>query len=259
MTTHNSSVTPAGGSVTAPQPGALRRAFLVDLRLNIRTATATLFTCAISLVLAAFFTDGFAGLLPIWAALAWYRYGRGDTIDRQELRASLGTTRADRVRGRVALIAAESVVILLAMGAATLITVALGHDSTGAGPTFKVSTGPGVSTLVTTVIAVLYAGLALLLTGILMGADCLTRRPGWDAAVLSVLIYFLAGLLGAFVMMLPLMLLTWSRVDDLVGAALAIAVLLGAFVVLTVVLRSRMRTWIRQLDSGVQQRLESIT
>jgi len=253
------SVAPSAGVASASGLGALRRAFLVDLCLNSRTATATLFTCGISLVLAAFFTDGFAGLLPIWAALAWYRYGRGDTIGRQELRASLGMTRADRVRGRVALIAVESVVILLTMGAATLITVALGHDSTGTGPTLKVSTGPGVSTLVTTVVAVLYAGLVLLLTGILMGADCLTRRPGWGAAVLSVLIYFLAGLLGAFVLMLPLMLLTWSRVDDLIGAVLAIAVLLGAFAVLTIVLRSRMRAWIRQLDSGVRQRLGTIT
>lgn len=232
---------------------ALRRALAVDLRLNADRFGGTLVTCGLFLLLSVVLTGGFADLLPLWAALAWYRYGRADTVERDELRASLGMSRADRLRGRVALIALESLVILLAAGAASLLAKALGSDD---GSVASAAIPAGASLVLESVISTLTSAVILLLVGIWVGGDCLTHRPGRSMAVLSVLVFGLTAVLGALVLSLPLMVLTTFGIDAGVPSILAPLGLLVVVVLLALLLRARMHAWLRQLDSGARQRLE---
>ena len=75
----------------------IRQAMLMELRLNNGRFGTAIVLCVLCLVLAATVTDALVAVLPIWAALAWYRYGRADTASRAELRASLGLSRAVRL------------------------------------------------------------------------------------------------------------------------------------------------------------------
>lgn len=238
---------------------AWRRALMVDLRLNEDRFAGTLVSCGLCLILTAVLTDGFAALLPLWAALAWYRYGRADTVEQNELRASLRMSRADRVRGRVALIALETLVILLTVGVATLVGEALGNGAGLAEPAVDVGVPRWFAVVLETVIAMLSSAGILLLVGIWIGGDCLTRRPGRSVAVLSVVTYALAALLGAFIFSFPLMVLSRIDLPVVLTSLLAPLGLLLVVVLLVLLLRARLRSWTRQLDSGVQQRLESIT
>ncbi|GAA1490062.1 hypothetical protein [Brachybacterium sacelli] len=235
---------------------ALRRALVVDLRLNADRFGGTLVTCGLFLLLSVVLTDAFAGLLPLWAALAWYRYGRADTVERKELRVSLGMSRADRVRGRVTLIALESLVILLVAGAASLLATALGNGSSLAGTMASTAIPSGAALVLESVITTLGAAVILLLVGIWVGGDCLTHRPGRSMAVLSVLLFGLTAVLGGSVLSLPLVVLTTFGVDETVPSLLAPLGLLVVVVLLALLLRARMHAWIRQLDSGARQRLE---
>lgn len=242
----------------ATRSHALRRALMVDLRLNGDRFAGTLVSCGLCLILAAVLSDAFADLLLLWAVLAWYRYGRADTVERDELRAGLGMSRADRTRGRVALIALETLVILLTTGVATLIAGALGDGSDLTGSAASVAIPPWFAVVLEATIATLSSAAMLLLTGIWVGGDCLTRRPGRSMAVLSVLVYLLAVLLGAFVFSLPLMVL--SRIDApvILSSLMAPLGLLVVVVLLALLLRARMHAWTRQLDSGFRQRFEPL-
>lgn len=236
----------------------LHRAFVVELRLNRDRFAATLFVCAISVILAALWTDDVAELLPIWAALAWYRYGRADTAGREELRACLGMSRSERVHGRIALITLESVLVIVVMSGANLLAASLGNDAIGTGPTATLSTAPWTSSAVTTLLAGAYTAAVLVATGLWVGEDCVTRRPGRSMAVLSVLICLLAGLLGTFAVILAVVPLSMSGLSPLLGAVIALGSVIVLVVLLALLLRARMHAWIRQLDSGVRQRLEPI-
>lgn len=227
----------------------LRRALVMELRLNSGRFTASVLLCVLCLILAFTLTDGLMVVLPLWAALAWYRYGRADTVEREELRASLGLSRADRVRGRVALISVETTLLILTAAIWLLLAPVLSIDpSIGPGPSFTVQGPPGLPEAVLVVAGSLQSGVVLLLTAIGVGRECVTRRPGLAMAVLSVVVYFAAGLLSSIVVGLPLAVL------DLSGALimpylLVIALLLVLGAVLALVLRRKVRTWIGQLDS----------
>ena len=105
----------------------IRQAMLMELRLNNGRFGTAIVLCVLCLVLAATVTDALVAVLPIWAALAWYRYGRADTASRAELRASLGLSRADRVRWRVALIGLETLLLLLTSALAPFAVTATGR------------------------------------------------------------------------------------------------------------------------------------
>lgn len=232
---------------------SIRQALAMDLRLNSGRFATTLLLCLLSLVVAVLGSDALMAVLPIWAALAWYRYGRGDTIEREELRAGLGLARADRVRGRVALIAVESALLILTTSLWLLLapTLDLGV-SIRPGPTFTVSGPPGLSEVVLVLVGAVQSVLVLLLTAIVVGGECVTRRPGAAAAVVTCLVYLGAGLLSAG-LALPLG-MTGLSGDPLLPYLLigaASAVVSG---VLVLVLRRRVRTWIGLLDSGAAAR-----
>ena len=73
----------------------IRQAMSMELRLSSGRFSLAVALCALTLVLAATITDALVAALPIWGALAWYRYGRPETVERAELRATLGLSRAD--------------------------------------------------------------------------------------------------------------------------------------------------------------------
>ena len=51
----------------------IRQAMLMELRLNNGRFGTAIVLCVLCLVLAATVTDALVAVLPIWAALAWYR------------------------------------------------------------------------------------------------------------------------------------------------------------------------------------------
>ena len=94
----------------------------------------------------------------------------------------------------------------------------------------------------------LQSAFVLLITAIVVGEECTIRRPGIGMAVVSVLVYLVAGLLST---------LLWIPVGMLeVSAATAVPWLFGSAAVLTgcavlaLVLRRRVRAWIGRLDAG---------
>ena len=235
----------------------IRQAMSMELRLNSGRFSLTVALCALTLVLAAAITDALVAALPIWGALAWYRYGRPETVERAELRATLGLSRADGVRGRVALIGLETGMLLGTAVLAALVSSATGlGTSVTPGPTFVLSGPPGLSGALIALAGTLHAALVLALTGIAVGGDCLTHRPARSMALLSLVVYLGAGLLSSVLIGLPLAAVELSN-----GAVMTyLIVCAGVAVLLAVallVLRRRVRAWIRRLDSGVAARARS--
>ena len=228
---------------------SIRQALAMELRLNSGRFGASAALCVLCLVVALLLVDSLMAVLPLWAALAWYRYGRADTAERDELRASLGLSRADRVRGRVALIAVETALLILTSSLWLLLAPALSLETTiGAGPTVTFSGPPGLPAVVLVLAGALQSAFVLLITAIVVGEECTIRRPGTGMAVVSVLVYLVAGLLST---------LLWIPVGMLeVSAATAVpwlfgsAAVLAGCAVLALVLRRRVRAWIGRLDAG---------
>ena len=237
----------------AAPPAEERRlglAVRTELRLNAGRAATTLLACAAVLTWAAISTDQFAGVLTLWAALAWYRYGRADTIEREELRASLGLSRADRVRGRVVLVLAEQAAVVATVAAGAVLSVRLGRETAGGAAPFTVSGDPSGPQLWIVLAGALFSAISLLVTGIVVGGDCTTRRPGRSLAVLSILTYFIVGLL----LMIPLLLISIALaidpLDGTLGTPVTVGLLVAAILALLVGLRAQARRWIRELDSA---------
>lgn len=232
----------------------IRQAMLMELRLNSGRFGTAVALCVLCLVLAATITDALVAVLPIWAALAWYRYGRADTAARAELRASLGLSRADRVRGRVALIGLETLLLLLTAGLAPFVSTETGRAiSVEPGPTFAVQGPPGLPQAVLVLVGLAMSALVLVITAIVVGGDCLTHRPARSMAVLSIVVYLGAGMLWSAAIGVPLVALSLGEAP--LGWYLLVGV--GAAVVLAaalLVLRRRVRRWIRALDSGAAAR-----
>lgn len=247
MTTTDTSRAPATRPGDAPRPGLALR---TELRLNAGRAAITLLACAVALVWAAISTDQFSGVLTLWAALAWYRYGRADTIEREELRASLGLSRADRVRARVVLVLAEQAAVVTTVAACAVLSVRLGRASTGGAAPFSFSGDPSGPQLWIVLAGALFSAISLLGAGVVVGGDCTTRRPARSMAVLSLLTYFLVGLL----LTIPLLLVTIVMNIDPWGGTLGTQVTAGllavAVLALMLALRTRVRRWIRALDSS---------
>lgn len=229
---------------------SLRQALVMELRLNRGRFGASVLLCALCLILAFTFTDALMVVLPLWAALAWYRYGRADTIEREELRASLGLSRADRVRGRTALISVETMLLILTTAVWLLLAQALTIvTSIGPGPTFTISGPPGLREIVLVVAGSLQSAVVLLLTAIGVGRESVTRRPGLAMAMLSLAVYFGAGLLSSIVVGIPMAALAQTGAV-LMPYLVTIVILLVIGSVLGLLLRGRVRAWIRRLDSG---------
>lgn len=228
----------------------LRTAVIAELRLNAGRVATTLIACAVALLLALALTDQYAGLLTIWAALAWYRYGRADTIERDQLRASLGLSRADTVRARLVLIVGEHAAVIATVAAGALISVLLGRETAGGAAPFSVAGDPSDPQISIVLVGALFSAVTLLLTGILVGGECTVRRPGRSMAVLSVVVYFLAGLLLTIPVMLTGISLGLEFGSGELATVIFGALLAVAGVALAVVLRARARSWIRDLDSG---------
>lgn len=232
----------------------IRQAFLMEFRLNSGRFGFSMALCVVSVAAAATVTDGLMTVLPFWAALAWFRYGRADTIERAELRAGLGLSRGDRVRGRVALIGVESIILLLTSEIWLLTAPVLDFGTTvRPGATFGISGPPDLSELVIVLVGTVQAAFVLLITAIVVGGDCVTHRPARSMAVLSILVYLGAGLLSTVVVGLPLGMLELSggpEMPYLVAGAGTVVVI----AVLVLVLRRRIRAWIGLLDSGAATR-----
>lgn len=229
---------------------SLHRIFEIELRLQAAQIGTSAVLGVLAVVLAATVTDGLLAVLPIWAALAWYRHGRADTVERRQLRATLGLSRADAVRGRVALIAAESAGLLLCLLLGTVLARLLAHRSSVLpGPTVSWSPPPGVPLGVELATAAAHVALILLLTAVAIGGEGVTRRPGRSMLLTGLVVYLGAGLLVAA----PLGLVIAAVELDGGGAGphlLVTAGIAACAVLLTLVLRRRVRVWIRQLDSA---------
>ena len=232
----------------------IRQAMLMELRLNNGRFGTAIVLCVLCLVLAATVTDALVAVLPIWAALAWYRYGRADTASRAELRASLGLSRADRVRGRVALIGLETLLLLLTSALAPFAVTATGRaTSVEPGPTFTVQGPPGLPQAALVLVGLAMSALVLVITAIVVGGDCLTHRPARSMAVLSIVVYLGAGMICSAAIRMPLVALGLGDVSlgwYLLAGAGAVVLLAAALLVL----RRRVRRWIRDLDSGAAAR-----
>lgn len=70
MTWTDTSRSPAASPAEEQRLGLAVR---TELRLNTGRVTTTLIACAAALAWAALSSDQFAGVLTLWAALAWYR------------------------------------------------------------------------------------------------------------------------------------------------------------------------------------------
>lgn len=222
----------------------------VELRLNASRVATTAILCAAALVWAALVSDQYMGLLTLWSVLAWYRYGRADTIERDELRASLGLSRADRVRGRVGLILAEQTAVVLTVAAGAVLSVLLGRETAGAAAPFSFSGDPSGPQLWIMAAGTLFSALALLLTGIVVGGECVVRRPGRSVAVLSILAYVLIGILLSMPLLLISIILSVDPWDGSLGSVVTTVVSVVAVLLLGLGLRAMSRRWIRELDSS---------
>ena len=221
-----------------------------ELRLNAGRVVTTLIACAVVLLWAAISTDQFAGVLTLWAVLAWYRYGRADTIEREELRASLGLSRADRVRGRVVVVLAEQAAVVLTVAGGALLSVQLGRETAGGAAPFSFTGNPSGPQLGIVLAGTLFSAMALLGTGIVVGGDCIVRRPGRSVAVLSVPVYFLIGVLFSLPLMLTMIVQNADPWEGGIGTTVMVALFVAAVILLLLGLRARARRWIRELDSS---------
>lgn len=231
--------TTASVTTTSPARAALGPAVLTELRLNAGRLAGTLIACALALLLALLFTDEFSGLLVLWAVLGWYRYGRADTIEREELRASLGLSRADRVRGRVVLIGIEHAAVLLTVAVGATFSVLVGRETAGGGAPFSVTGAPTESQIPIIVAGALFSACGLVLAGILVGGECTMRRPGRSIAVLSILVYFLAGLTLTGPMALLGLILGFGFGENITATVVGGGVYLVLLGALLLVLRAR--------------------
>lgn len=238
---------PAQGDRPA-RTSAWRRALAADMRLNSETFAGTVILSVIALVLAVTVTDAMASIAPVWGVLAWYRYGRQDSASRTELWASLGMSRADRVHGRVALVALESALMVFVSAAGTALTVLSGHT-----PIMDDAVPTGWSLVGSLVASIAGSCAILVLAAIVLGRECTTRRPGISMFVLSILTYIGAGMIISLVSMVVVLPLSLAVASAPVAAAAAtwigaivscVIALIGAFV-----LRRGVRQWIRELDS----------
>ncbi|GAA4529870.1 hypothetical protein GCM10023160_29820 [Brachybacterium paraconglomeratum] len=232
-------------STAARMPSGLS----AELQLNTGRLATTLLLCAAALLWALLSTDQYAGLLTLWAALGWYRYGRADTAPREDLRASLGLSRADRVRGRLALIGLEHAAVIVTVAAGAVISVLLGRETAGGAAPFSFLSDPSAPQLLTVLVGALFSLTALVATGIVVGGECTIRRPGRSMAVLSILVYFLAGVLLGIPMALAEIALRFDLWAGPGGIAIIGAVLAAVLAVLLLRLRASARRWIRDLDS----------
>ena len=244
-------------TTAARMPGGLpaeqRRvgpAIHTELWLNAGRLTTTLLLCAAALLWAAVASDQYSGLLTLWAALGWYRYGRADTAPREELRASLGLSRADRVRGRLALIGVEHAAVVVTVAAGAVISVLLGRETVGGAAPFSFTGDPSVPQLLIILVGSLFSLTALVATGIVVGGECTLRRPGRSIALLSILIYFIAGVLLAIPMALVDIALRFDLWSSPGGMATVGVLVVSALAALLLRLRLSVRGWIRALDSG---------
>lgn len=246
MTSTDTSHSPAGAPAEERRLGLAVR---TELRLNAGRVAITLLACAAVLAWAVISTDQFAGVLTLWAALAWYRYGRADTIEREELRASLGLSRADRVRGRVVLVLAEQAAVVATVAASAALSVRLGRQTAGGAAPFTISGDPSGPQLWIVLAGALFSAISLLVTGMVVGGDCTTRRPGRGLAVLSILTYFIVGLLLMIPLLLMSIVLAIDPLDGTLGTPLTVGLLSATLLALLVGLRAAVRRWIRELDS----------
>lgn len=254
-----SSLTPGAPPRKAARRDRLRRALRADLRLNAEQFGGTVICAVLAVILAALLTDVVVAFVPLWAAGAWYRYGRADSVERSVLRASLGLSRADAVRGRALLVALETAVLLLAGAVGALVARLTGHGGSGVvlvldGITDAGSAPLGLSAMVGTV----WMAATLALSAVVVGRECVTRSPGAVMFVLSILSFLGSALVSWF-------LLAAVTVGVLVGLGrfagegpdpalpLASTLLATGLLWLTaclLLLRSRLHTWIRALDAG---------
>ena len=233
-----------------PTPAsAVGRALRTELRLNGGRVAGTLVACAVALLWALLAEDQLAGLLVLWAALGWYRYGRTDTVEREELRASLGLSRADRVRGRLLVIGVEHAAVILTVAGGALISVLLGRETGGGAAPFSFTGDPSDPQIPIMLTGALFSMVVLVISGALVGGECTVRRPGRSMAWLSILTYVLVGVLLSIPAMLTNVL---AGVEP--GSSLGTAVQVGSLVIGLAIallwLRAAARRWIRDLDSG---------
>lgn len=222
------------------------RAARIDLSLNADLFSGTMILAVLALLLAVVWTSVLTSLAPLWAALAWQRYGRARSTEGDLLTAGLGVSRAEAIRGRSLLVGFESAVLLVVFVLGDAVSEVLGGDHDGpAIPAMGTDHLGAVGSVLTTGLA---AALTVTLVGLIVGRECTTRRPGWGMFVLSIAVFFGASLLVAGVVLVPIALVQ-HRIDA--GWATWVSLVLLAAVVAAVValLRQRIEVWIRALDS----------
>lgn len=224
-----------------------RRALAADLRLNLTTVGGMIALAVLAILLSAFAASLTAFFCLVWAVLAWYRYGRTGSAQRDLLLAGMGLSRADRVRGRVALVGIESAMLW----AAWLICTVVGLRT--AGPD-DLSPDLVEHPVLTTISGALAVILILLIVALLVGRECVVRRPGWGMFGLSLLSGMGAAIIAGIISAASIAALTGSwnvllavrpSTAWISATALVVLILLTALL-----LRSRVRAWIRALDAG---------
>ncbi|MFC0675943.1 hypothetical protein [Brachybacterium hainanense] len=245
---------------TRPGTGAMR-ALRVELRLHRETVAGTVVFSVIALLAAGLLTDILIWVAPLWAALLWYRLGREDEEQSADLRAGLGLSRADALRGRAALAVLLTLGLTVVTAIGTGIADAVGMDGATSlvalGSTIE---GPVAPALLSLPIQALTIGLQLTITGLVVGKECTTRRPGTAMWLLSLISYggavLLTSLLAAAggVLALQLTNLVDLPVEQQIQLfGLAQIVLLATLLAVALhLLRRRVRAWAGALDAGAE-------
>ncbi|EWS82055.1 hypothetical protein BF93_13475 [Brachybacterium phenoliresistens] len=245
-------------TTTPPRTRALR-ALRLELRLHRETVAGTVAFSVIALLAAGLLTDILIWVAPLWAALLWYRLGREDVEQAADLRAGLGLSRADALRGRAALVVLLSLVLTVVTAVGTGIADAVGMDgATSLVVLGGTAEGPVAPVPLVLPIEALTIGLQLTVTGLIVGKECTTRRPSawmWPLSLISyggaVLLTSLLAMAGGF-LVLQLMHLTELPFEQGIRLfGLAQIVLLAILLVLALqLLRRRVRVWAGALDAG---------
>lgn len=238
------------GRVAAWRTGPTVRAARVELRLQLEAFAGSMILAALALVVAIVSTPFLTGLAPLWAALAWQRYGRADVPEAVAFKAALGISPAERVRGRVALVGLETLVLILVATAGTVIGMVRG-DGGSMAPLSDALGGPWGAVL-TAFCVVLGSITVLSLVGVSVGRECTTRRPGWGMFAISLVVFFGASLLSALVVLLPAEILQ-AVMPRPWGTVCVVAYLLVAATFALLFLRARVRSWIRGLDRDARR------
>lgn len=222
------------------------RAARVDLRLQREAFAGSMILTAGALVLAVLSSELLTAYAPLWAALAWQRYGRGDTTAAVTLVASLGISRADRVRGRVLLVGLESAVLVVVTTIGTVIGTFRGDRVSMAPLTDELGGAPGA---VATVVAIaVLPVIALALVAMSVGRECTTRRPGWGMFGITLVVYFAALLVAGLGVAAPAAVVQ-ATVPQPWGTVCAVAIYGVTAALALLLLRSRVRSWIRALNT----------